>query len=59
MICVPVMCEMMYDKLIKAIDAQGKLATVKNAIKMSNALLKVGIDIRKKLFKKENARTKK
>lgn len=51
MICVPVMCEMMYDKLIKAIEAQGKLNTVKKGIKISNALLKVGIDIRKKLFK--------
>lgn len=51
MICVPIMCEMMYDKLMKAIAAQGKLNTVKKGIKISNALLKVGIDIRKKLFK--------
>lgn len=51
MICVPVVFEKMYDKLIKAIEEKGKLATVKKGIKLSNALLKVGIDIRKKLFK--------
>lgn len=50
-ICVPVVFEKMYDKLIKGIEAKGKLATVKKGIKLSNALLKVGIDIRKKLFK--------
>lgn len=51
MICVPVVFEKMYDKLIKGIEAKGKLATVKKGIKLSNILLKVGIDIRKKLFK--------
>ncbi len=50
-ICVPVVFEKMYDKLIKAIEEKGKLPTVKKGIKLSNALLKVGIDIRKKLFK--------
>ena len=43
MICVPVVFEKMYDKL--------KMPTVKKGIKLSNCLLKVGIDIRKKLFK--------
>lgn len=51
MICVPVLLEKMYDKLIKGIEAKGKLDTVKKGIKLSNILLKVGIDIRKKLFK--------
>ena len=50
-ICVPVVFEKMYDKLIKAIEEKGKLSTVKKGIKISNVLLKVGIDIRKKLFK--------
>ncbi len=50
-ICVPVVFEKMYDKLIKAIEEKGKLPTVKKGIKLSNVLLKVGIDIRKKLFK--------
>ena len=51
MICVPVVFEKMYDKLLKTIEEKGKMATVKKGIKLSNCLLKVGIDIRKKLFK--------
>ncbi len=51
MICVPVVFEKMYDKLIKAIDEKGKLKTVEKGKKLSNVLLKVGIDVRKKLFK--------
>ena len=51
MICVPVVFEKMYDKLMKTIEEKGKLKTVKKGIKLSNCLLKVGIDIRKKLFK--------
>ncbi len=51
MICVPVVFEKMYDKLMKTIEEKGKMATVKKGIKLSNCLLKVGIDIRKKLFK--------
>ena len=35
---------------IYTIDEKGKLGTVKKGIKLSNCLLKVGIDIRKKLF---------
>lgn len=51
MICVPVVFEKMYDKLMKTIEEKRKLGTVKKGIKISNCLLKVGIDIRKKLFK--------
>ncbi len=51
MICVPVVFEKMYDKLQKAIDEKGKLKTVEKGKKLSNVLLKVGIDVRKKLFK--------
>ena len=51
MICVPVVFEKMYDKLMKTIEEKGKLKTVKKGIKLSNCLLKVGIDIRRKLFK--------
>ena len=43
--------EKMYDKVIKAIEEKGKLSTVKKGILLSNALLKVGIDIKGKLFK--------
>ena len=51
MISVPVMMEKIYEKIIKGIEKKGKLETVKRGIKISNALLKVGIDVRKKLFK--------
>ena len=51
MICVPVVFEKMYDKLMKTIEEKVKLKTVKKGIKLSNCLLKVGIDIRRKLFK--------
>ena len=51
MICVPVVFEKMYDKLMKTIEDKGRMPTVKKGIKLSNCLLKVGIDIRKKLFK--------
>ena len=51
MVSVPILFEAMYKKLLKEIEKQGKLETVKRAVKVSNALLKIGIDIRKILFK--------
>ena len=51
MISVPALVEKMYDKIMKAIEEKGKISSVKTGIKLSNALLKVGIDIKKKLFK--------
>lgn len=51
MISVPVLFENMYKKLLKAIEKQGKLGTVKKGIKISNVLSKLHIDVRKKLFK--------
>ena len=50
MICVPVVFEKMYEKLLKGIEEKGKMSTVKKGVKISNLLSKVGIDIRKKLF---------
>ena len=50
MISVPAVFDIMYRKLIKGIEKKGKLETVKKGIKISQALLKVKIDIRKKLF---------
>ena len=50
MISVPAVFEVIYRKLMKAIEKKGKLETVKKGIKISGALLKVKIDIRKKLF---------
>lgn len=51
MISVPVLYEGMCKKVMKAIEKQGKLRTVNLGMKISNGLLKVGIDVRNKLFK--------
>ena len=50
MISVPAVYDIMYRKLLKGIEKKGKLETVKKGIKVSQALLKVKIDIRRKLF---------
>lgn len=51
MISVPILFESMYKKVMKSIEKKGKLKTVQKGIKISQFLLKFGIDIRKKLFK--------
>ncbi len=51
MVSVPILFESMYKKVMKGIEKKGKLETVKKGIKISNFLLKFGIDIRKKIFK--------
>ena len=51
MISVPILYESMYKRIMKAIEKQGKLEKVQKGIKISQFLLKFGIDIRKKIFK--------
>ena len=51
MVSVPVLYENMCKKMMKSIKDQGKGTTVNVGMKVSNALLKVGLDIRGKLFK--------
>ena len=51
MISVPILFENMYKKVMKNIEKQGKMDKVQKGIKISNFLLKFGIDIRKKIFK--------
>ena len=51
MISVPILFETMYKRVIKTIEKKGKLDKVKKGIKISQFLLKFGIDIRKILFK--------
>ncbi len=51
MVSVPILFESMYKRVMKNIEKKGKLETVKKGIKISQFLLKVGIDIRRKLFK--------
>lgn len=50
-VCVPLMLEIMYKKIKKGIEEQGKAKLVTTMTKISNGLLKVGIDIRRKVFK--------
>ena len=50
-VCVPLLLEAMYKKIQKEIEKQGKRKLVKIAVPISNFLLKIGIDIRRKLFK--------
>lgn len=50
-VCVPLLLESMYKKIMKEVEKQGKAKLIKIAIPISNFLLKLGIDIRRKLFK--------
>lgn len=50
-VCVPLLIETMYKKIMLQIEKQGKADIVKKGIKISRFLLKFGIDIRRKLFK--------
>lgn len=50
-VCVPLMLEIMYKQINKTIEKQGKTKLVKNMNHISHALLKLGIDVRRKIFK--------
>lgn len=50
-VCVPLLLETMYKKILQGIEKQGKLKLFNRMTKLSNALLKVGIDVRRILFK--------
>ena len=50
-VCVPLMLEIMYKKIKKGIEEKGKTKLMQNMTKVCNGLLKVGIDIRRKVFK--------
>ena len=51
MISVPILYENMYKRLMKAIEKQGKMEKVQKGIKITQFLLKFGIDIRRRVFK--------
>lgn len=51
LVCVPLMLEIMYKKIKKGIEEKGKAKLVENMTKISNGLLKIKIDIRRKVFK--------
>ena len=48
---VPVLVEAMYKTIMKEIDKQGKTKLIRFATSISNILLKLHIDIRRKIFK--------
>ena len=48
---VPLLVEAIYKNIEKEIEKQGKTKLINNAKKISNLLLKLHIDVRKKLFK--------
>lgn len=50
-VCVPLLLEGIYKKIMAQIEKQGKTKLIKYARKLSKFLLKFGIDIRRKLFK--------
>ena len=50
-VAVPLVLETMYKKIMKAIADQGKTKLINTMTKISNALLKIHIDIRKIVFK--------
>lgn len=50
-VCVPLLLEAMYKNIYKEIEKQGKTKLIELALKLSNMLLKLNIDIRRKLFK--------
>ena len=51
MISVPAVFDIIYRKVMKAIEKKGKLGTVEKGKKISQLLMKIKIDIRKQLFK--------
>lgn len=51
MISVPILFENMYKKVIKAIEKKGLKSKVDSGIKIGNFLQKIGIDLKKKIFK--------
>lgn len=50
LILVPLFVETFYKRIMATAEKTGKLGTLKKGIKISNALRKIGIDLRSKLF---------
>lgn len=51
MISVPILYESMYKKVMRGIAKKGKLEKVQKGMKISNFLMKLHIDVRRKIFK--------
>ena len=52
-VCVPLLLEAMYKKIYAEVDRQGKTKILKLANGISRFLLKLKIDIRRKIFKQK------
>ena len=50
-VCVPLLIEAIYKRIQQGIDKQGKRKTYERGLKLSRFLMKLHIDIRRKLFK--------
>ena len=50
-VSVPLLLEAMYKKIMKQVEKQGKTKTVEMGVKLTKALRKVGVDVRRKVFK--------
>ncbi len=50
-VCVPLLLETMYKKILQGIEKQGKLKLFNRMIKVSNFLLRIKIDVRRILFR--------
>lgn len=50
-VCVPLLVESIYKKIMATVKKQGLEKKVNFGLKLSKALLKIGIDVRRKLFK--------
>ena len=51
LVLVPLYIETFYKRIFSSIEKQGKLSLVRRMMKLSNALRRVGIDLREKLFR--------
>ena len=49
-VCVPLIIESIHKKIMQTVKKQGKEKKLKLGLKLSNILLKCGIDVRRKLF---------
>ena len=49
-ICVPLLIEAIYKRIMTEVEKQGKIKKLRTGLRLSNALRKVGIDRRRKLF---------
>lgn len=50
-VCVPLILEAMHKKIVQTIEKTGKTKIVEKGKKISKILLKLGIDVRRKIFK--------